>query len=209
MQLSWFEQIEEEAKIHHIPILPRGGGQFLRWLVALRQPRRVLEIGTAIGYSTLWLAQSLPQDGIIVTIEKDQDRLERARRHLQTAGVLGRVELLLGDAGEILSHLQEQEPFDLVFLDGPKGQYPRYLKLIENLTKPGALLVADNLFLHGLATGQEDPIRYGTMAKRLQEYARLVTEIPCWDTQFVPLGDGFALSLRLADPLAHVKVEME
>ncbi|QGG46196.1 O-methyltransferase [Heliorestis convoluta] len=187
-------EMEKEAQEQYVPILSREGGHFLRWLVSLLQPRRLLEIGTAIGYSTYWLCQSLPPDGSIVTIEKDERRVERARLYLEKAGLLDRVTLLTGDAGEFLE--QAEGPFDFVFLDGPKGQYPRYLESIERLTVPGSLLVADNLYLKGLAVGNRKPIRYTTMARRLKEYRQTIMESPHWDSQLLSVGDGFALSLR-------------
>ncbi|KAB2952077.1 O-methyltransferase [Heliorestis acidaminivorans] len=191
---SLLEEMETEAKQNYVPILSREGGQFLRWLTLLKKPRRLLEIGTAIGYSTYWLGQGLPADGSIVTIEKDEKRLARARYYLGQANLLDRVTLLPGDAGDLLNQLEG--PFDFVFLDGPKGQYPRYLEQIEKITQPGALLVADNLYLSGLAVGDRKPIRYTTMARRLKEYRQIITESPHWESQLLSVGDGFALSLR-------------
>ncbi len=126
-------------------------GKFLEFLVRISGSRRVLEIGTLGGYSTLWLARALPEGGKIVTLELDPHHAKVARENLRNAGVLDRVDLRIGRATDSLSALENSPsaPFDLIFIDADKRSYPEYLEWALKLSRPGTVIVADNVVRDG------------------------------------------------------------
>lgn len=185
--------IEKRAEELYIPILDLETSQLLRVLLASQRPRSILEVGTAIGYSAIVMAQSC--DAAIVTVERDDTRAAEALQNIRRAGYADRVTLLQGDAFDILPTLNE--PFDLVFMDAAKGQYPNFLELVLPLVKTGGLLFSDNVFFQGLVAGPEHvKHKLRTMIVRLREYNQLIADHPQLDTAFVPLGDGLAISIK-------------
>ncbi|BCJ86291.1 O-methyltransferase [Effusibacillus dendaii] len=185
--------MEQRAEELYIPILDLETAQFLRVTLQQLQPKRILEIGSAIGYSGIWMARSCTAS--IVTIERDAERAEEARQNIAKAGLLARIELLEGDAFELLSSVQG--PFDVVFLDAAKGQYPNFLELVLPLLRSGGTLFSDNVFFQGLVAGPEHvKHKLRTIVMRLREYNRLIADHPLLETAFVPLGDGLAVSVK-------------
>lgn len=185
--------IEKRAAELYIPILDLETAQFLRVWLAAQRPQRILEVGTAIGYSAIVMAQAC--DAEIVTIERDEARAAEALHNIRSAGFADRVRLLQGDAFEILPTLQEE--FDFVFLDAAKGQYPNFLQLVLRLLRNGGLLFSDNVFFQGLVSGPEHvKHKLRTMIVRLREYNRLIADHPQLETAFLPLGDGLAISIK-------------
>ncbi len=135
-------------------------GKFLYLLALLCRARRILEIGTLAGYSTIWMARALPENGRLVTIESNPDHARLAARHIARAGLSRRVDLRVGPALEVLPSLRGdgQRPFDMVFIDADKAPYEHYLRLSLRLTRPGSLIVADNVIRRGnvLRSGSSD-----------------------------------------------------
>ncbi|HEV2429542.1 MAG TPA: O-methyltransferase [Thermoplasmata archaeon] len=142
-----------ESRTEHLPEIEvsRLQGRWLELLARVMGARRILEIGTLGGYSTIWLARALPPEGRLVTLELDPRHAELARKNLARAGLEARVEVLIGDASESLRELVRRNvpPFDLVFLDADKEGYPGYYELALKLVRPGALIVADNVVRRG------------------------------------------------------------
>ena len=136
-------------------------GKFLEFLVRVCRARRVLEIGALGGFSTIWLARALPEGGRVVTLELEPHHADVARRNLDRAGVLDRVELIVGSALETLPKLvSRDEPFDLIFIDADKESYPEYLGWSLKLSRPGTVIVADNVVREGqLADAGSDDVR--------------------------------------------------
>lgn len=191
------QELEAYARAHDVPIIGPHGGAFLFAVTRLARARRILEVGTAIGYSGLWFARaSAPWQGHITTIELEPETAERARETFRRAGVAARVEVVVGDALEAIEGLAG--PFDLVFLDGDKAQYrPLAERLLPRL-EPGGALLADNVLWSGrVASPQPD-----ATTRQLQAFNRFLAEHPQLDTVFVPLRDGISLSLKreAADP---------
>lgn len=189
--------MEARGEREGVPIVPPVTGRLLATLAAATGARRVVEVGTAIGVSTLYVARVLPGDGRIVSFDIDPERHEAARGYLGRAGVLERVELRLEDARDGLASLEG--PFDLAFIDGVKAQYGAYLDGVLPLLRPGGLVVADNVLMSGTvaegrASGQwtEEQI---TAMRAFNE--RLVND-PSLEASVVPLGDGLALAVRRA-----------
>ena len=187
------------AMINNVPILRESEVHLFEELLSLYQPTSVLEIGTAIGYSTLLMARQMGEGGHITSIELDTVRHEMAKYYIGQSDYKDNVYLLNGDANEILVNLKGE--YDLVFLDGPKGQYLRQLELIMPLLKEGAVVLADNVLFRGYVRGdKEPPRRFKTITKRLQEYLNFVENKELFNTTIYPLGDGMSVSVWKGSP---------
>jgi len=186
------QEMERYAEEHYVPILNLESAGFLRVLLQIAKPQRILELGTAIGYSTIWLARG--SQAQITTIERDLERSALARVNLERAGALGQVELLEGDALDLIEGLGQ---YDMIFLDAAKGQYPRFLELLTPHLEQGGILLTDNVLFHGMVTGNaEVKPKFKTMVNRLREYNQILAQHPAYETTFLPLGDGLAISVK-------------
>lgn len=186
------KELEDHAEKNHVPIIRGSERELLLRSAALAEPRRILEIGTAIGYSALLMAERFPK-AEIDTVELDEERHHRAKEVMERAGLSGRVHCYLGDAGEVIPTLSG--PYDFLFLDGPKGQYLRELRAVEPLLSDRAVIAADNVLFRGLVE-KEGPVphRYRTLVMRLREYLVYVNEK--YETHIYVEGDGLAVSVR-------------
>nr|WP_315988916.1 O-methyltransferase [Desulforamulus aquiferis] len=171
-------------------------GHFLYWLAKTKGSSRVLEIGTAMGYSTLWLAKAvMPQGGKITTIEINRPRYEMASKYFSRAGVEKEINLVFGDAREILFDLPG--PYDFIFLDAAKGKYVEFLSKCIDILEPGGLLIAEDVFMRGMViTGDIDKRRNKTAMLRLRDYLKIVSSHPQLNTVVIPIGDGLAISTK-------------
>lgn len=186
-------QMEQTAERDAIPILDLDTMQLFRVLLAALQPAAILEVGTAIGYSATVMARACGAS--IVTIERDPERAAQARENIRLAGLEHRITLHEGDAFDILPDLQG--PFDLVFLDAAKGQYPNFLEVVLPLLRDGGILLSDNIFFQGLVTGPEFvKHKLRTIVTRLRDYNQILANHPQLETAFIPVGDGLAISLK-------------
>jgi len=192
-QPEWLADIGENARAEGIPVVPPETGQFLAFLVTLHRPARILEIGTAVGYSTLWMALA-NKHGQITTIEQDADRAQAAQRNFQQAGFSDQIQLIEDDARQVLPCLGGQK-FDLLFMDAAKGQYRNFLEQSLPLLNERAIIVTDNVLFHGTFFKEKLPRRSRTMVRRLQEYIDWIHQHPQLQTVLLPLGDGVALSI--------------
>lgn len=185
--------MQDYAHAHNVPIISQEGGRLLQAVTTAAKPVSILEIGTAIGYSTLLLAASMPPNGKITTIEQDETRIELARSFLTQAGKFDQVTIIAGDASEVLPTLTGN--FDLVFIDAAKGQYLDYLHKIMDKLSPKAVIVADNVLFRGWVLDDSNaPRRYRTIIKRLKAYLDFVTKNNQFKTVVHPIGDGMAVS---------------
>lgn len=184
--------LEREALAAGVPILRESERDALLAACASARPARILEVGTAVGFSALLMALRCPE-AEIDTIELDPARHARAVRAMAEAGVSGRVRCHLGDAAAVLPALAG--PYDFLYLDGPKGQYLAHLRLAEPLLSPRAVIAADNVLFRGLVR-QEGPVphRYRTIVMRLRAYLAYVKEH--YDTAVCAEGDGLAVSRK-------------
>ena len=144
---AFCDQIAKTARTGRVPIIRKETANFLQAMVAAKQPKRILEVGTAVGYSALLMAQVMPEETDIITIEKYEPRIPVARRHFEEAGLSDRITLLEGDAGEILKELDGS--FDFIFMDAAKGQYIHWLPDILRLLSTGGVLFSDNVLQDG------------------------------------------------------------
>jgi predicted O-methyltransferase YrrM len=187
-------EMEAVAERDSVPIVQWETGRLLAALCRALDPA-VLEVGTAIGYSTLHMAQQL-EHGRVVTLERDPDRAAQARAFLERAGVPDRVELMEGDALETIGGLEG--PFDLLFVDAAKGEYPRYIELAEPKLSERALLVVDNLLMDGevaLPPGEETAWNPDSLAAARKLNAELMSS-ERWLASVLPIGDGVGLGAR-------------
>lgn len=195
-----FVDQEAEAVRDGVPILNKTSVAYLRWLVQLRQPKRMLEIGTAIGYSGLHLLQASPT-ATLITLELDPERAAHARAYFEAAGVHERVTIVEGDANETLDTLQELEGFgdgfDFVFIDAAKGAYATFLEKAIAMSIPGALLVSDNILFRGLVAEEPATVhrRHRGMVQKIKSYNEMLMHDERLHTVIVPIGDGLALSV--------------
>lgn len=186
-------RLEKEAAEENIPIVQLASAQVMRMLLLLHRPRAILEVGTAIGYSTIWLAEAAPQ-ARIVTMDIDEERLARARANVAEAGCADRVEILSRDA---TLGLPDSYQFDCLFIDAAKGQYRAFLDLYLPLLREGGLVISDNVLFRGLvATPDEASKRQRPMVDKLNAFNAHLAERPDLETTFIPVGDGLAVSLK-------------
>lgn len=169
---------------------------FLRLLVAAKQPKRILEVGTAVGYSALLMARVMPKDGHITTIEKYEKRIPTALENFKKAGMESCITLLPGDAEEILKTLSE--PYDFIFMDAAKGQYIHWLPIIMSLLSPGGMLISDNVLQDGDIIESRYAVerRNRTIHGRMRDYLYLITHMEELETALVPIGDGITISVK-------------
>lgn len=191
--MDLFKEIEEYAAEYSVPIINKISSSLLIDIVKTKQPKSILEIGTAIGYSALLMAHYMPPDGKIITIEQDAARIDIAYDYIARAGRTEQIQLLDGDASNIL--LQLEGTYDMVFIDAAKAQYLDYLsKIIDNLDI-GAVVIADNVLFRGMVMSEQPPLRrYKTIVKRLKEYLDFVNTDPRFSTTIYHEGDGVAIS---------------
>jgi predicted O-methyltransferase YrrM len=189
-------EMEALAGDERIPIVEWETGRLLATLVSALRPRRVLEVGTAIGYSTLHMARELGPDGRIVTLERDSRRIGQALDFWARGGVADRIELVAGDALESLARVAG--PFDLVFLDASKTEIDAYLWRLEDLVSRHALLVIDNLLMSGEAALPEglDTSWPEDSLRAARATTRALMESPRWLFSLLPVGDGVGLGAR-------------
>lgn len=193
---AFLNELELSAIKAGVPIIRREMQSFLKVLLLMKKPRKILEVGTAVGFSALLMAQYGPEDCQIVTIENYEKRIPIARENFRRAGRQEQITLLEGDAQDVLKTLRE--PFDLIFMDAAKGQYIHFLPDVLRLLEEGGLLVSDNVLQDGDIVESHFAVerRNRTIYKRMREYLRTLKNHPLLETSILPLGDGVALSVK-------------
>ena len=191
-------ELESRALADRVPIIRRYMQSFMRMLLAVKQPKRILEVGTAVGFSTLLMCEYGPKDLKIVKIENYEKRIPIARANFARAGMEQKITLLEGDALEIMKGMPDDAGFDFVFMDAAKGQYPAYLEQVMRFLVPGGILITDNVLQDGdiiesrLAVESRDR----TIHSRMREYVYTLKHHPELETSILPLGDGVGLFVR-------------
>ena len=188
--------LEQEALADQVPIIRPQTRNLLRFFIAMKRPARILEIGTAVGFSALFMQHFAPADCRIVTIEKDPERAEKARRNFERHR--SSIELLEGDAEQILGGIREDASFDLIFMDAAKGQYIRYLPHALRLLRSGGILLTDNILKEGEILSSRFAVtrRNRTIHARMRAYVRALMEEPQLETLLLSAGDGTAVSMK-------------
>lgn len=202
MEQRLLETMKAYAAVHHVPILLEPSTVVLQQAVRDKHPSRALEVGTAIGYSSLLIAKEMTAGGQLISIDTDSERQKIASQFLSQAELAIDIELVTGDACDIISGLAGG--FDFVFIDAAKGQYVKYLLALLPLLTPGAVIVADNVLFRGwVESGIQPPRRFRTIVRRLQEYLAMVRDKELFATTIYDIGDGLAVSVYQGKP--HTK----
>lgn len=192
----FLDEIERFARETEVPIIRKSMQQLLKFLLAFSKPERILEVGTAIGFSALLMSEYAPENCHITTIEKYEKRIPIAKENFAKAGKEEKITLLEGDAAEILKELEGS--YDLIFMDAAKGQYINFMPDILRLLAPGGLLVSDNVLQDGDVIESRFAVtrRNRTIHSRMREYLFELTHHPQLETTILPVGDGVTLSVK-------------
>ncbi|WP_067727327.1 O-methyltransferase [Oceanobacillus damuensis] len=195
---NWINELEIQAKNENVPIMDRVGINFVMQLTRTSKPEKILEIGTAIGYSALRMVEACP-DCSIVTIEKDAERYKQAILNISIQNKQDQIKVILGDALDKLMELSAQKhKFDLIFIDAAKGQYQRFFDLAEPMLNKNGMIITDNVLFRGYVADPEAvPKRYKKMVEKIRNYNTMLMNHPNYKTSIVPVGDGVAVSLKL------------
>ena len=190
------ETIEQEALAADVPIIRREMQSFLEVLLLMKKPMRVLEVGTAVGFSALLMSDYLPEGGHITTIENYEKRIPIARENFRRAGKEDKITLIEGDATEVLAEMEGT--FDFIFMDAAKGQYIHYLPNVLRLLSDGGCLVSDNVMQDGDIIESRFAVerRNRTIHSRMRDYLYELKHSDVLETSIIPLGDGVALSIK-------------
>lgn len=192
--------IEKEALADEVPIIKKSTQTLLQFLVKAHKPRRILEVGCAVGFSGILMNEAQPEDGQLITIEKVPARIAKAKENFAFAKRQDKITLLEGDATEILKDLVAKgEMYDMIFMDAAKGQYLNFFEDIMLLLKTDGLLVSDNVLQDGDIVESRYAIikRNRTIHSRMRDYLYLLTHREDLQTVVLPLGDGVTLSTKL------------
>lgn len=192
MNKNELEKIKQKAISNHIPIIMDDTLETIREILNKNKPKRILEIGSAVGYSAICFTEMLEEDGIIDTIELDEERYKTAKENFKKAEVEDKINIFLGNAVEILPTFTEK--YDVIFIDAAKGKYPIFLSEAIRLSKPGTIILADNILYKGYVLGNYNKHKQRTAVTHLREYLKEVQENPNLKTEILEVGDGLAVS---------------
>ncbi len=193
------EMIEKEALASSVPIIRREMQSFLKTLLLIRKPMRILEVGTAVGFSALLMSEYAPEGCRITTIENYEKRIPTALENFRRAGKEEKITLIEGDAAEVLKTLEG--PYDFIFMDAAKGQYIHYLPEVLRLLPEGGVLVSDNVMQDGEVIESRFAVerRNRTIHARMREYLYELKHNDALVTSIIPLGDGAAVSVKRSE----------
>lgn len=192
MNKQELEKIKIKALENHVPIIMDDTLEVVDKILTEIKPTRILEIGTAVGYSAMCFSQYLQPEGKIDTIERDVERVAEAHENVKNVGVQDKINIYEGDAVEILPTLDEK--YDVVFIDAAKGKYPFFLKEALRMIKPNGIILADNILYKGYVMSDYNKHKQRTAVRNLREYVKEVTENPNIETEILEVGDGLAIS---------------
>ncbi len=197
-QSLWKIRLDAEGK--YIPIIQRDVESFLITLLNISRPTKILEIGTAIGYSSAIMAKTLP-NCYIKTLEKNKDMIDRANKNFENLGVNENIEIVYGDARKELlgikdSISEDKDKFEFVFIDAAKSHYMEFWNIIVNMIKPGAIIVCDNVLMRGMTVDSAYDIhnKHRTNIKKMREFIDYIIGIENVQTSLLPIGDGVTVS---------------
>ena len=194
MNINNLKIIKEKALNEHIPIIMDDTLEYIYELYNDKKISSILEIGTAVGYSAICFTKFLSDDGIIDTIERDKQRIEEAKLNIKKAEVEKQINIISGDAVEILPTINKK--YDMVFIDAAKGKYPIFLEHALRLLKNDGIILADNILYKGYVMSDYNKHKQRTAVRNLREYIKATTENPNLITEILEIGDGLAISKR-------------
>jgi len=191
-----FSEMENYASEHHVPIMELAGIETMLQLLRIHRSCRILEVGTAIGYSALRMASALPE-AKIVTIERDIERIQTAKEYIQRSGRAEQIILIEGDALLVEDAIRSHGPFDAIFIDAAKGQYKKFFELYAKYLTAEGMVVTDNVLFKGLVAEAEiESKRIRNLVKKIDEFNQWLMNHPEYDSVILPVGDGIAISTK-------------
>lgn len=189
------KEIEDFARENGVPIVQKEAGKFLEFMVSMKKPIRILELGTAIGFSSILMYEAAGTNPDIVTIERDERMIELAKVNLKRFNLEDKITIKEGDCLEVLEKLEE--PFDLIFMDAGKGHYNHFLPHCLRLLKNDGIIIADNVLFRGMVASDDLVKRRKiTIVKRMRSYLDMVSNDENLITSVIPMGDGIAVTKR-------------
>ncbi|AHM56518.1 putative O-methyltransferase YrrM [Peptoclostridium acidaminophilum DSM 3953] len=190
--------MEAYADEHSVPIVQKEVAQLINVILRLQRPRRILEVGTAIGYSAILMATASGEGCSVTTIERNPGMAEQARENIEKAGLQGSIRVIEEDATDALKMVDGE--YDLIFMDAAKGQYMQFYDMAIDRLKTGGLLISDNILYKGMVASDEFAVRRKkTIIKRMRSYIDYICSADYIETSVIPIGDGVALSYKLKD----------
>ena len=193
------QMIEAYAEEHSVPIMDKISIQFISQLIMINKPNNILEIGTAIGYSAIKMAQAAPQ-ATIVTIDRDEERLALAKENIERFSLQERIHIINGDgeSPETLAEVKQFAPYDLLFIDASKGKYEKFFQQYEPLLSTKGMIISDNVLFKGIVAGEKEAPtrRVKQMIGKLRRYNEERMQDPRFDTMIYPIGDGIMVSYK-------------
>lgn len=195
VETGFEKELRDYASEHRVPILRRDAAAFLRTLVSLKKPSRILEVGTAIGYSAILMSKSSPESHID-TVEIDADSVVLARQNIKKAGVENQIRVIAGDGNEVLAALTK--PYDMIFMDAAKGQYIHLYDDAMRLLNKDGLLVCDNCIFYGkvLDKPEDAPHKHRTIVANLRAFLEKMMNDSALDASLLDVGDGMAIACK-------------
>ena len=189
-------EMEDYAKEHHIPIMELAGIETMLQLLRIQQSRKILEVGTAIGYSALRMVDALPNVKV-VTIERDLERLQVAEEYIKRSNNCEQILIIKGDALEVEEQVSEHAPFDAIFIDAAKGQYKKFFEIYSKFLSADGMIITDNVLFKGLVCEPEiESKRTRNLVKKINVFNQWLMDHPDYVTVILPVGDGVAISKR-------------
>ncbi len=197
---DYLKELEKQATEDEVPIIRRSMQSFLGFFLRMNAPEAILEIGAAVGFSSLLMSESVPKETSITTIEKVPARIQEAKKNFKKYGKESRITLLEGDATDVLESLASQKKqYDFIFMDAAKGQYLNFLPNLLKMLSPNGILITDNVLQDGDVIQSRYAVtrRDRTIHGRMREYLYYLTHSDILDTVILPVGDGITISRRI------------
>lgn len=188
-------KIKEKAIVNHVPILQDKSLEFISFVLKLKNPKEILEIGTAVGYSAISFVQAVDGKVNVKTIERNERRYNEAINNIKEAGLQGEIDVVLADATEYLPNLHEDNKYDVVFIDAAKGQYLKFLENGIRLAKDGGIIIADNVLFKGRVMSDYNEHKHRTAVNRLRDYISIINSDKRLNSIVLEIGDGIAVSI--------------
>lgn len=192
------KELEDFAKQNFVPIVQNEVANFLRVMINIKKPKKILELGTAIGYSSILMCEASDEKIEITTIERDEDMIKLALENIKKASLENNINIIKGDCLEVLSNLTGE--YDLIFMDAGKGHYNHFIPHCLRLLSKNGVIIADNVLFRGMVASNELVQRRKiTIVKRMRKYLNMISENKELLTTVLPMGDGVAVTVRRKD----------
>ena len=195
------EKIKQKALEDHIPIIMDDTLEVIEKELTKSKPKRLLEIGTAVGYSAICFTEFLAEDGVIDTIEREHDRVVQARENIKKAEVEDKINIIEGDAVEVLPTLDNK--YDAIFIDASKGKYPFFLKEALRMLADNGIILADNVLYKGYVMSDYNKHKQRTAVRNLREFLAELQQNDELETEILEVGDGLAIARKCREKTCH------